>query len=263
MENKEKETTTVVAPTDNGGVVESTEEVTTTPTGRERVVERLKAYNPDGVYDSDDALYEGVGGVMDERDRMQENNRKLSEVFRSNPQVASFFIDMMNGVGFYEALGRNFGDDLQVIMNGDEAVRKAYDEGLKEWRSREEERTKRESLIKSNGEADMVEYAKWLEDEGYSPEDRAAFEEELLSMSNAMGEGKFMDFVKMLHRNRRYDADIEAARAEGEIRGRNARIAEERTLPRSNGDGLPSMQDMGRADEGVTAAGAQDNRWSW
>ena len=260
---KEKETTTVVAPTDNGGVVESAEEVTTTPTGRERVVERLQAYNPDGVYDSDDALYEDIMKIMDEHDRMQDNNRKLSEVFRNNPQSASFFIDLMNGEGAYQSLGRHFGDDLRVIIDGDEAERKAYDEGLKEWRSREDERRGRESLIKSNGDADMAEYAKWLEDEGYSPEDKASLEEEILSMSNAMGEGKFMDFVKMLHRHRRYDADIEAARAEGEIRGRNARIAEERTLPRSNGDGLPSMQDMGRADEGVTATGRQNNGWNW
>ncbi|MBR5003649.1 MAG: hypothetical protein IKY13_09115, partial [Bacteroidaceae bacterium] len=43
-----------------GEVTEETTAEVTTPSGRDKLVERLQIYNPEGVYDEDEALYEGV-----------------------------------------------------------------------------------------------------------------------------------------------------------------------------------------------------------
>ncbi|MBQ2979869.1 MAG: hypothetical protein IJE18_07155 [Bacteroidaceae bacterium] len=252
----EKEKETMPAETMPENITEmppAEESVPVEVSSRDRIVERLRANNPEGVYDTDDALYAGVEGMMTERDSERETMNgklnELSEVFKRSPQAASFFIDMMEGKGLYESLGRNFGDDLMTAINGDDAVRAEFDKGLAEWQNEATARREREEAFKSNSDAAMSEYEAWLAEQGYSPEDREELERDILAVSEAMNGGKFMDFIKALHRSRRYDSDIENARAEGEIRGRNARIAEERTLPKSGGDGLPSMQGLSRPDD--------------
>ncbi|MBP3350765.1 MAG: hypothetical protein J6L03_09115 [Bacteroidaceae bacterium] len=244
-----------------GEVTESTTTEVTAPSGREKIVERLRTYNPEGVYDEDEALYEGVGSMLDERDNsLSEMRGKIDEfagVLKRNPQTASFYLDMAEGKGLYESLGRNFGPDLMAAINGDDEARAELDRGLAEWQAAADERDARNNTFKTNSNQTMADYEAWLAEEGYSPEDRAELEAEMLAVSNAMGEGKFMDFVKSLHRSRRYDRDIENARSEGEIRGRNARIAEERTLPKE-GDGLPNMQGAARPEE----IERKPNKWS-
>lgn len=246
-------------------VVEATAADIATPSGREKVVERLRTYNPEGVYEDDEAIYGGIGSMLEENEtKMNEMNGKmneLAEVFKRSPQTASFFIDMMEGKGLYESLGRNFGQDMLSAMEGDEEARAEFDKGLAEWQAAADEREKRNSTFKSNSDKSMSDYEAWLADEGYSAEDRAELEADIMNISNAMGEGNFMDFVKALSRSRRYDRDVENARSEGEVRGRNARIAEERTLPKE-GDGLPNMQGAARPDVQVKKP-AESSGWKW
>lgn len=267
MEQKKIEdvvTTTEQDPV-TGEVAETTTAEVTTPSGRDKLVERLRTYNPEGVYDEDEALYEGVGSMLDERDNsLSEMRGKIDElagVFKRSPQVASFFVDMVDGKGIYESLSRNFGPDLMAAIEGDDEARTEYDNGLAEWQAAAEEREARNNTFKTNSDQTMADYEAWLAEEGYTPEERAELEAEMLAISNAMGEGKFMDFVRALNRSRRYDRDIENARSEGEIRGRNARIAEERTLPKE-GDGLPNMQGVARPDVPVKKT-AESSGWKW
>ena len=256
--------TTDVNPA-TGEVVEATAADVTTPSGRDKVVERLRTYNPEGVYEDDEAIYGGIGSMLDENDaRMSEMNGKiedLAQVFKRSPQTASFFIDMMEGKGLYESLGRNFGQDMLDAMEGDEEARAEFDKGLAEWQAESDAREARNNTFKTNSDKSMSEYEAWLAEEGYSAEDRAELEADIMNISNAMGEGNFMDFVRALSRSRRYDRDVENARSEGEIRGRNARIAEERTLPKNGGDGLPSMQGLGRPEPKVKEQ--PQNGWRW
>lgn len=248
-----------------GEVVEATAADITTPTGRDKVVERLRTYNPEGVYEDDEAIYGGIGSMLDENDaRMGEMKGKMDElaqVFKTSPQTASFFIDMMEGKGLYESLGRNFGQDMLKAMEGDEEARAEFDKGLAEWQAESDAREEKKNLFKANSDKSMTDYEAWLAEEGYSEEDRAELEADIMNISNAMGEGNFMDFVKALSRSRRYDRDVENARSEGEIRGRNARIAEERTLPKE-GDGLPNMQGAARPDVQVKKP-AESSGWKW
>lgn len=254
MEQKKIEdvvTTTEQDPV-TGEVAETTTAEVTTPSGRDKLVERLRTYNPEGVYDEDEALYEGVGSMLDERDNsLSEMRGKMDElagVFKRSPQTASFYLDMAEGKGLYESLGRNFGPDLMAVINGDDEARAELDRGLAEWQAAADERELRNNTLKANRDQTIADYEAWLAEEGYTPEERAELEAEMLAVGNAMDEGRFMDFVRALNRSRRYDRDIENARSEGEIRGRNARIAEERTLPKE-GDGLPNMQGAARPDE--------------
>lgn len=249
-----------------GEVTEATTAEVTTPSGRDKLVERLRTYNPEGAYDEDEALYDGVGSMLDEREaslsEMRGKMDELAQVFKRSPQVASFFVDLIDGAGIYESLSRNFGPDLMAAINGDDEVRASYDNGLAEWQAAADEREARNNTFKTNSDQTMAEYEAWLAEEGYTPEDRAELEAEMMAVSNAMGEGKFMDFVRALNRSRRYDRDIENARSEGEIRGRNARIAEERTLP-TEGDGLPNMQGAARPDEVPLREEMKQNGWKW
>lgn len=251
---------------ENPGVATDAVAQETPPGKKELLRERLTSKYPDGVYDDDEALYAGVleewdredAEVADTRNKMQE----LSNLFRQSPEVASFFIDMMNGMGLYEALGRNFGANLIEMLGSNGAEAREYDKGMREWQADADARAERERVYGENVAAFQTEFDAWLEDQGYSDEEREALTEEAVRIGNAMSEGKFMDFMRSLDRSKRYDADIEAARAEGEIRGRNARIAEERTLPRSKGDGLPAMRGMSRPEGEVTPR-KKNNGWEW
>lgn len=266
----EKEKIEDVVTTTEGGpatgeVTEATTAEVRTPSGRDRLVERLHTYNPEGVYDDDEALYEGIGSMLDNGEKsLSEMRGKLDEiagVFRRNPQTASFYLDMAEGKGFYESLGRNFGPDLMAVINGDDEARAELERGLAEWQAAADEREKRNNTLKANRDQTMADYEAWLAEEGYTPEERAELEAEMLAVGNAMDEGRFMDFVRALNRSRRYERDIENARSEGEIRGRNARIAEERTLPKES-DGLPNMQGTARPDVPVKK-NAESSGWKW
>lgn len=267
MDKKEKETMPVdvtatqeVSPVD--GAV-ATEVAATTPSGRDLLVERLQSYNPGVSYEDDESLYNGMLEMLDSKDnevsRSREKMAELADVFGRSPQAAAFFVDLMEGKGIYESLGRNFGEDFTAAMEDAESAAE-YDRGLSEWRERSEELRQREEAMRANLEAAKTEYEQFLADNGYSDEERALLEEDMMNGSRAMGEGRYMDYVRALHRSRRYDQDVENARSEGEVRGRNARIAEERSMPTRGGDGLPSMQGMARADEG--AVRKPDSRWS-
>ncbi len=262
IEPTEVESTEVVDPATIASV-ESATAVESTPGGRELLVERMRGYNPDGAYDTDDDLYTGIGQLLDERDGMVASSEKLAKIFKENPQTASFFIDMTEGKGLYESLARNFGDDLLSIINGDETAAAELDAGLAEWRKQAGEREAREAEMQSNLDKFREEYRAWAEEQGYSDEELAEMEDEMIRIADAMSRGNHLDFVKAMHRSRRYDADIESARAEGEIRGRNAHIAEERSMPRRGGDGLPSMQNMARPDEPVRPTSKWSEKEFW
>lgn len=262
MNKKElEEKTRIESPTNAGGqaLEEETTMVTTTPSGREVIRERLRGYNPEGVYEEDDDFYGGVGAALDERDKIMEGNSKLADVFRNNPQTASFFLDVMNGKGIYESLARNYGEDLlTAIQDGGEAAAE-FDAGLAEWRKNRETEAGREAEMRSNLDAFAKEFDAWLADEGYSEEERESLQEDMKRIAEGMSKGNHMDYARAIARSRRYDSDVEAARAEGEIRGRNARIAEERTFPKRGGDGLPMMGDDSRPNEDVIS---RDDKWS-
>lgn len=256
----DQETTTASAP-ESGETIEEETTVTRTPQGREIIRERLRGYNPEGEYEEDEAFYGGVSSALDDRDRLMESNRQLAEVFQRSPQTASFFIDMMDGKGLYESLARNFGDDLKLAIEGGDEVAGEYDRGLEEWRQKRDARAKEEEELRANLETFSSEFDAWLSENGYSEEERASLNEEMQRIAEAMSRGNHMDFARAIDRARRYDADIESARAEGEIRGRNARIAEERSMPTRRGDGLPMTPNSTRADERIAV---QDNNgWSW
>lgn len=240
------------------------------PTGREAITSRLREYNPELSLESDDEIYAGLDGYLTERDKSYESlngkMKELADIFNEYPQVASFFLDLVDGrdsgeANFYRALARNFGGDLQAVLDSKGAEAAAYDEGMQEYGRRDAERKRKAEEFKHNADAAMQEYEQWLADEGITDADRQEFENSLVSLSEELGAGKFMGLAKALMRSRRYDSDLEAARAEGEIRGRNARIAEQRTLPQ-NGDGIPSPEQGGSRREAFRREG-KETGWRW
>lgn len=263
MEEDEKiteEVTTTAADETVAGVEDATA-VETAPDGRTVLTERLRRYNPEGVYDTDEDFYNGMGSALDERDKIVESNQRLAQLFMENPQVANFFIDLTEGKGIYSALANNFGDDLMAaIQEGGDAAAE-YDAALAERHKAEAKEREMQEEFKKNAGVFKSDFDSWLAEEGYSDEERAEMEQELMRIAEQMSRGNHMDFVKAMHRSRRYDSDIEAARAEGEIRGRNARIAEERTLPK-RGDGLPIGPDASRPDEAIERE-VKRNEWDW
>lgn len=212
---------------------------------RELFGERMKSKYPDREFADDEALFGQIGEDYDNYDaeigRYKEREDKMTELFAKDPNSAQFFADMARGddpwVGMLERLGA---DGITDIMNNPEkraeyaAANKKYAERVA--KSEELQREYDSNLAQSLGELERIQQERGLSDETID----AAYDM-IMRISNDALVGKITpETVDLALKAVTHDAEVENARAEGEIAGRNAKIEEKLRKPK-RGDGMPTM----------------------
>lgn len=210
---------------------------------RDAYVERLKTKYPDRQYDDDEALFGQAGDDYDEYENQlngyKEREDKISDMFSKNPRSAQFFVDMANDRDPWIAVVERLGSDGVLELINDPEKKAAYEEANKAYI----ERLAKEKELEAEYNKNIVESQKLREqlDTQYGE----AIVDEALSVLDQICKDAIMGKITpetfdMALKVVRHDADVDNARSEGEIAGRNAKIEETMRKP-SEGDGMPAM----------------------
>ena len=228
--------------------------------GREAVLERLKVRYPDKDFSDDEAIFEQIDGDYGDYDTeiggYKEREKGIVDLFDRNPSFAMFVADAAHGKDPWIAVIERLGiDGITDLLNNPEK-QKEYAEANAKYverlgKEKELEEEYNNNLTESLALLEQIQQEKMLSDDvmdaAYALINKIAMEAIL---------GKYTaETVNMALNAITHDADVENARTEGTIAGKNAKI-EEKIRKRKMGDGTPALSGS------VNAPIAKNNRRS-
>lgn len=212
---------------------------------RELMGERLKKKYPDREWADDEALFGQINDDYDEYENTLKSHtdaeEKLANMFTRYPNSARFISDMANGenpwVAMVEQLGMDGITDIFENPEYKDELAKAQEEHVKRLAKAND----LEKEYKDNMEVSLNMMLDAQTELGLTDEQVDAAADLLMSIANDAIVGKISrESFDLALKALNHDADIEAARAEGEVGGRNAKI-EERLRKPQKGDGVPTL----------------------
>ena len=230
------------------------------PTSREKLLSRARDWYPDRDFDSNenalaDSIEEKISDLIagqEENDAMQ---KRLVDLLESDPRSANVFMSWLETGDPISAMVEEFGDDLGI----DEEHAAGFEKQLQDWRTRKQENDTLQQEAQANWDKSLANLEEWGNAKGLSLEQKRDVMLRLLAIAFNGMENKYNtdDFDLALNAIN-HDADVATARQEGEIAGRNERIAASRrertaaaSLPPSAQGGQGSrVRERGTEDEG-------------
>ena len=212
---------------------------------RDQLGARLKTKYPDKEWADDEALFGQINDDYDEYEKTLKDKtdaeERLSNMFTQYPQSARFISDMASGVNPWVAMVEELGmDGITDIFENPEykdELAKAQEEHMKRLTKSNE----LEEEYRKNLDASLEMLSSMQQEKGLSDEQVDAAVDELMAIANDAIVGKFTrEALELVLKAHNHDADVESARAEGRIGGRNEKI-EERLRKPKQGDGTPML----------------------
>ena len=209
-------------------------EKTKTPSAREQMLSRARERFPDrtfadlgtepgeGVADLDEAINEMLVELSTKQTSYDEANNKLVGLLSTVPDAAEFIQKWVETGDPRTALVETFGDDLGMTEEG----QGRFKDQLSGWRERKSANDALNAEAEANWQASLEALKTWGDGKGLSMEQQRDVMLRLLSitfngMENKYGPEDFdLAFNAINH-----DTDVATARQEGEVAGRNERIA--------------------------------------
>jgi len=201
---------------------------------RERMLSRARERFPDrtfadlgetpgeGTADLDDAIDEMLEDLLSRQKTNDENNARLNELLMSDPTAAEFIQQWVETGDPRTAIVETFGDDLGMSEEGREQFRAQLDG----WRERKAQNDALESEAESNWQASLSALEEWGDAKSLSLEQKRDVMLRLLAITfNGMENKYSAEDFDLAYNAINHDADVAAARAEGQVAGRNERIA--------------------------------------
>lgn len=219
-------------------------EIENKKTKRELLNERLSGRYPDMDFTDDEVL---AGRINDDYDDYEsqlsgyrENEKKITDLFNSDPRSASFMIGWSEGADPAVELVRQFGTDIKEAIDDperQEAIAAANKEYL--------ERVAKSKELEEQYQANIAESLKHIDElqakNGLTDEQVDAAMALILQIANDAVVGKFTpETIEMAMKAINHDADVTEASYEGEVRGRNTKI-DETLRKRQSGDGVANL----------------------
>jgi len=215
---------------------------------RSQLVDRMRSRYPDRNFDGGDG---GNGGndydrsILDTFNEYDENNKRLVDLFRTDSKAAAFFnawvktgnpaeaFRNLYGHEAFEAMSSPEGAEILARIQADEAKNKADYEA-------ESER------ISQNYQKSQSILNEWASGRGLSDEDKMDILERCFTLQDEMDEGIFSkELFDAVWKSLHYDSDVQAARQEGEVTGRNAKIEERARQRREQSMMSPALSGQG------------------
>lgn len=212
---------------------------------RDAYVARLRKKHPDRDYADDEALFDQAGDDYDEYDKelgeYREREKSLTDLFTKDPRSAQFITDMAKGKDPWLAVIERLGIDGVTDLINDPSKQKEYAEANKQYVERLAKEKSLEAEYKKNFAASMDMLEKLQQEKGIGDETIDAAMNLVMQMANEAILGKFTEQTVLMALNAvTHDADLQNARTEGEVAGRNAKIDEQLRKPKG-GDGQPNL----------------------
>jgi hypothetical protein len=230
------------------------EEVAVERTPIELLFQRIRTSRPDANYDEDEEEYARQAmSLLDElsqkSDAYDEMSKKLVTQFNRDPEEAEAFLEYLDGKPWAAALRRHKGDEPFNLKEGDEGWKEYVQAGKEREAQQAKNREALEMYIKNASDSDAA-MEEFIAESGLDEEGSQNFKELVTSIINDMSAGKVSkDTLKLLKRAVDYDKDLEGAREQGRVDGRNEKIEVEKK--RMKGSGLPNTGAGGNASEEV------------
>lgn len=196
---------------------------------RERFPDRtfadLGAEPAEGVADLDDAIDEMLEDYSTKQKAYDDNNARLRDLLMSDPTSAEFIQKWIETGDPRTALVETFGDELGISEEG----REKFKANLESWRERKSANDALEAEAEANWNASLEALNTWGDAKGLSLEEKRDVMLRLLGITFNGMENKYVDEdFNLAYNALHYDNDVAAARAEGEVAGRNETITAKR-----------------------------------
>lgn len=196
---------------------------------RERFPERtfsdIGAEPQEGVADLDDSVNEMLEDYANRQAEYDANNDKLKKLLVSDPASAEFIQKWVETGDPRTALVEIFGEELGIA---EEAAANFKNE-LEGWRERRAANEALEAEAEANWQKSLADLLAWGTERQLSEDQMRDIMLRLLAVTfNGMANKYGPDDFEMALHSMNYDTDVAAARAAGEVAGRNERIVAER-----------------------------------
>lgn len=212
---------------------------------RDQYLERLKARYPEKDYADDEAIFGQANDDYDEYERQLADYKgredKLQEMFAKDPKNAQFIADMASGKDPWLAVIERLGiDGVTDLLNNPEK-KEEYAEANKTYI----EKLAKEKELEAEHDANLEVSLQMIDEEkakrGLSDETIDAAWNLILQIAHEAIMGKITpETLDMALKATNHDADVENARTEGQIAGKNEKVEETLRKPKA-GDGVPAM----------------------
>lgn len=212
-------------------------------TKRDAMLERLRSRQPDVEYNDDEAIF---GQINDDYDSYEEElqgyrdrESKISDLFNREPQFAEYTKRVAGGGDPGVELIRIYGDKVLDIIN-DPLKQEEVAEAHKEFAAKLAKEKEYEDEYMANLSASLESIQAAQTEQGLSDEQIDQAMAWVMAIVKDAMIGKFSpDTITMAIKAQNYEADMEQANREGEVKGLNTRIKEELRKPQ-RGDGTLS-----------------------
>lgn len=212
---------------------------------REKFGERLKKKYPDREYADDEALFGQIDDDYADYDNQlneyKEREGRMADLFAKDPKNAQFITDMAKGNDPWIAVLERLGIDGVTDLLNDPKKQAEYAEANKKY----VERLAKEKSLEEEYEKNFAESMDLLEkiqkERQLGDETVDAAMDLVMKIANEAIVGKFTEeTINMALNAVNHDADVQNARTEGTVAGRNAKIDEQLRKPKA-GDGQPNL----------------------
>lgn len=241
---------------------------------RDQLVGRMKSRYPDRNFDSVDgqnsqnSLEQSILEAFDENDSrindltgLEEKTKALTDLFNKSPRASAFLNTLAAtgnpSVAIYKAFGKEAHD---AFVQGDASEMIASIEAEDAKLRAENEQFEQEKA--NNLKASFEKLDQWGNSKGLTEDQKVeTFMRFYNILSDALVGIYSEDLFEMGWKADHYSDDVEAARHEGEVTGRNANIRERMHRRQENEAMPPSLSGQGVRAEETKPAPAADNPW--
>lgn len=215
--------------------MEKPESINQTPSAREKLLSRARERFPDrtfaeldaaepqeGAANLDDAIEELLEEYSTRQAESNDKNNKLKKLLINDAVAAEFFQRWMETKDPFSALIETIGDEYGITEEGKEK----YQAQLNSYRERRKANDELEAQAQQNWIDSLNSLVTWGESKGLSKEQQLDVIQHLMAIVFNGMENKYSveDFDLALNAIN-HDNDVAVARQEGEVAGRNERIA--------------------------------------
>ena len=236
--------------------MEKTENQSNAPS-RDKLLSLAQKYYPDrlfagqtgpdgqeGTEDLEEAIAEMVQKLQDENTSRKKDNDDLVALFKKSPIAAEFVNKWIKNGDPFGAFVEMFGDEF-FGMDADEAKNK-FKEQYDGWNSRRDANSALEEESKTNWDHSLEELDAWGDEKGLDTDQKVEIITRLVGISaNGVANIYERDDFQMVYSAMHHDEDVNNARHEGEVSGRNAKIKAAR-IERATAGAMPPVSRGGQ-----------------
>jgi len=193
---------------------------------------------PEGVADLDEAINEMLEDLTTKQATYDEKNNRLTELLMTDPDSAEFIQRWVETGDPRTALVETFGDDLGMSEEGQANFKSQLDS----WRERKKVNDDLNAEAEANWQKSLADLETWGDAKGLSIEQKRDVMLRLLSIAfNGMVNKYSPEDFELAYNAINHDADVAAAKVEGEVKGRNEKIAAARRDRNTAGSMPPAI----------------------